>query len=73
MSLVLDMQQELAQDSVWPIYLETEQDTVAVKLNLGDALLYPGSHFKHWREAYDQSVSVVMFHFVTHDYEGILG
>ncbi len=44
----------------WPICLEVEGETQEVRLEIGDAVLYRGSEFTHWRETLPDGQSVTL-------------
>lgn len=73
-SLVLDTEPEQTREQAWPIYLELPQGVEEVRLEMGDAILYRGSRYPHWRNplASGARVSVCFFHFVDADFEGLL-
>lgn len=72
MSLVLQRELPLGQPP-WPIYLETRQGPVDVRLQPGDAVLYPGTEIPHWRPVLQaEHVDVVLFHFVSSEFQGPL-
>jgi hypothetical protein len=49
----------------WPIYLETPEGDVEVKLKAGDALIYRGCEIPHWREAFHGTQQTQVFlHYV---------
>lgn len=54
-------------DEVWPIYLQKgpDTDTVEVRLNPGDLVVYWGQEFEHWRNPYSgQTTQQIMLCFV---------
>ncbi|HEY1404838.1 MAG TPA: hypothetical protein VGB05_11965 [Pyrinomonadaceae bacterium] len=65
LSLVLDAEPELEEASAWPICVEVEGRTREVRLEIGDAVLYRGSEFTHWRDVLpgDQSVTLLFCFF----------
>jgi hypothetical protein len=65
LSLVVDAEPELERERAWPINLEVEGRTEEVRLEIGDAVLYRGSEFAHWRDALpdDQSVTLLFCFF----------
>lgn len=73
-SLVLDTEPEQAREHAWPIYLELPHGVEEVRLEMGDAILYRGSRYPHWRNplASGVKVSVCFFHFVDADFDGLL-
>jgi hypothetical protein len=73
-SLVLDTDPELQVTSSWPLYLEVRGEPHAVRLAMGDYVLFRGTHTPHWREAQPagHSSTVCFFHFVSKDFEGSL-
>ncbi|HEY0099793.1 MAG TPA: hypothetical protein VGB76_12675 [Pyrinomonadaceae bacterium] len=60
LSLVVDAEPELERASAWPINLEVEGRTEEVRLEIGDAVLYRGSEFTHWRETLPEGQSVTL-------------
>lgn len=56
----------LAQDSPWPLYLETPQDRIArLELEPGDAVMYLGCEADHWREFHTGEFHIQVFlHYV---------
>ncbi|HYP01195.1 MAG TPA: hypothetical protein VER76_13465 [Pyrinomonadaceae bacterium] len=65
LSLVVDAEPELEEASAWPICMEVEGRTHEVRLEIGDAVLYRGSEFTHWRNVLpaDQSVTLLFCFF----------
>jgi hypothetical protein len=50
---------------VWPLYLESDRQTIAVELDPGDALIYKGIELPHWRETFEGERQVQVFlHYV---------
>ena len=50
---------------IWPIYLESDGQTLAVELEPGDALIYKGMELPHWRETFEGERQVQVFlHYV---------
>lgn len=50
---------------LWPIYLESQGSSVAVELDVGDALVYRGMDLPHWREPLPEGLwCQLFFHFV---------
>ncbi len=74
LSLVLDMQGPRGEPEPWPIYLELDGRPVAVRLQVGDGLVYSGTEIWHWREALPagQRAIVCFYHFVPHGFTGSL-
>ena len=60
LSLVVDTEPELDLESAWPINLEVEGSTREVRLEIGDAVLYRGSEFTHWRDVLPAGQSVTL-------------
>jgi hypothetical protein len=60
LSLVVDTEPELDLESAWPINLEVEGQTREVRLEIGDAVLYRGSEFTHWRDVLPEGQSVTL-------------
>ncbi|MCM3905987.1 MAG: hypothetical protein ND866_30250 [Pyrinomonadaceae bacterium] len=53
---------------VWPLFLETGNNTISVELEPGDALIYKGIEIPHWREAFEGERQVQVFlHYVRKD------
>jgi len=51
--------------SIWPLYVESGQRTIAVELEAGDALIYKGTELPHWREEFEGERQVQVFlHYV---------
>lgn len=73
-SLVLDTDPEIQVASSWPLYLEVRGEPRAVRLAMGDYILFRGTHTPHWREAQPEghNSTVCFFHFVSQDFEGSL-
>lgn len=71
-SLMIDPQPESAAD--WPLCLEKPEGVVGIFLQSGDAALYQGRRWPHWRPDLvpDQKVTVALMHFVPIDFEGDL-
>ncbi|HEX9917850.1 MAG TPA: hypothetical protein VGA87_01720, partial [Pyrinomonadaceae bacterium] len=60
LSLVLDGEPELEEAGAWPICVEVEGQTREVRLEIGDAVLYRGSEFTHWRDVLPDGQSVTL-------------
>lgn len=60
LSLVLDAEPESELEHAWPINLEVEGRTEEVRLEIGDAVLYRGSEFTHWRDVLPEGQSVTL-------------
>ena len=60
LSLVVDAEPELDLEHAWPINLEVEGSTQEVRLEIGDAVLYRGAEFTHWRETLPDGQSVTL-------------
>jgi hypothetical protein len=60
LSLVVDTEPELDVESAWPINLEVEGRKAEVRLEIGDAVLYRGSEFTHWRDVLPEGQSVTL-------------
>ncbi|MEH6418616.1 DUF6817 domain-containing protein [Pseudomonas sp. CGJS7] len=53
---------------LWPIFLEHAGESVAVELDVGDALIYRGMDLPHWREPLESGFwCQLFFHFVDAD------
>ncbi|HEX8128610.1 MAG TPA: hypothetical protein VF527_05860 [Pyrinomonadaceae bacterium] len=60
LSLVVDAEPELDERRAWPICIEVEGRTREVRLEIGDAVLYRGSEFTHWRDVLPAGQSVTL-------------
>ncbi|HEX8423287.1 MAG TPA: hypothetical protein VF634_07745 [Pyrinomonadaceae bacterium] len=60
LSLVVDAEPELDAERAWPINLEVAGRTEEVRLEIGDAVLYRGSEFTHWRDVLPDGQSVTL-------------
>jgi hypothetical protein len=60
LSLVVDAEPELEEARAWPICLEVEGQTREVRLEIGDAVLYRGSEFTHWRDVLPDGQTVTL-------------
>jgi hypothetical protein len=60
LSLVVDAEPETDSERAWPICLEVDGRTEEVRLEIGDAVLYRGSEFTHWRETLPDGQSVTL-------------
>lgn len=60
LSLVVDSEPELNLEAAWPICVEVEGRTAEVRLEIGDAILYRGSEFTHWRDTLPAGQSVTL-------------
>jgi hypothetical protein len=60
LSLVVDTEPELDLERAWPINLEVEGRTEEVRLEIGDAVLYRGAEFAHWRDELPANRSVTL-------------
>jgi hypothetical protein len=74
LSLVLDAEPELEEARAWPICMEVEGRAREVRLEIGDAVLYRGSEFAHWRDVLPagQSVTLLFCFFSPDDEEGTM-
>lgn len=73
-SLAIDADPETDAETAWPIYLRARNRTAAVRLELGDALIYRGTDVPHWRKELGKGKSVTMglLHFVAKTFRGPL-
>jgi hypothetical protein len=60
LSLVVDAEPETEEAGAWPICVEVEGRTREVRLEIGDAVLYRGSEFTHWRDVLPDGQSVTL-------------
>jgi hypothetical protein len=60
LSLVVDADPELEEADAWPICVEVDGQTREVRLEIGDAVLYRGSEFTHWRDVLPAGQSVTL-------------
>ncbi|HZG51003.1 MAG TPA: hypothetical protein VEZ40_02605 [Pyrinomonadaceae bacterium] len=60
LSLVVDAEPESEAARAWPICLEVEGRAREVRLEIGDAVLYRGSEFTHWRDVLPDGQSVTL-------------
>jgi hypothetical protein len=60
LSLVVDAEPELEEARAWPICMEVEGRAREVRLEIGDAVLYRGSEFAHWRDVLPEGQSVTL-------------
>jgi hypothetical protein len=60
LSLVVDAEPELEEQRAWPICVEVDGRTREVRLEIGDAVLYRGSEFTHWRDVLPDGQSVTL-------------
>lgn len=69
-SLAIDAAPELDAGSAWPLHLEIGGRPRAVRLGLGDAVLYQGTRTPHWRAAQPRGHTsfVCSFHFCPADF-----
>lgn len=69
-SVMVDPQPEVAATLTWPLFIQFPETLVEARLEPGDAILYKGTDFPHWREDLppDHRVTVSLFHFVDQDY-----
>lgn len=61
--------------SGWPLYIKHGEETTAVALEVGDAVLYSGTRDLHWREVMPSNLELVLgvfLHFVPYDFTGSL-
>jgi hypothetical protein len=72
-SLILDGDPLPEISNAWPLFLESNGQPAAVRLGVGDAVIYSGTDVTHWREPQGQTrTSGVFLHFVPPDFEGTL-
>jgi len=56
--------------TIWPLFLETSENSIRVELEPGDALIYKGIELPHWREPFEGERQVQVFlHYVRQDGE----
>jgi hypothetical protein len=74
LSLLIDTDPEKEPGDSWPIFLEAGGQTRAVRLEMGDGLLYRGTDIPHWREALGdgETNTLILCHFVPEDFAGDL-
>jgi hypothetical protein len=73
-SLLIDTNPEVEISDSWPLYLEIDGQAEAIRLEMGDAVLYSGTRIPHWRDALPEgnTVTVISCHFVSTDFKGSL-
>ncbi|MBT9545395.1 MAG: hypothetical protein IV090_08400 [Candidatus Sericytochromatia bacterium] len=71
-SMMIDPQPESLEN--WPLCLEKPEGVVGIMLASGDAALYQGRRWPHWRPDLEpgQRVTVALMHFVPQEFEGDL-
>jgi hypothetical protein len=71
LSLLIDTNPEMGFSDSWPICLEIEKEVKAVRLEMGDGVLYRGTEIPHWRDALPEghTVTLVFCHFVPIDFK----
>jgi hypothetical protein len=74
LSLLIDTNPEMDLSDSWPIYLEIEKEVKAVRLEMGDGVLYRGTDIPHWRDALadGHTVTLIFCHFVPVDFQDSL-
>ena len=74
-TLLIDSTPEPAEQSPWPIKLDTSRGTVAIWQYLGEALLYRGRRLPHHRDRLPQGCSStsLLLHYVDRGFTGPLG
>lgn len=73
-SLALDGEPELGRADGWPLFIENGDAKHAVRLGLGDGVLYRGTKSPHWRDPQQAGHSSTwgFFHFVPAEFSGAL-
>jgi hypothetical protein len=73
-TLCLDFSPEPAQQTPWPIKLDTATGAVTVYQSLGDGLAYRGTRLPHYRDvlAEGHTSTSIFFHYVAADFKGSL-
>lgn len=73
-SLLIDADPDREVSDSWPIYLEVGHETKAIRLEMGDGLLYRGTEIPHWREKLGdgETATLMLCHFVPEDFAGDL-
>jgi hypothetical protein len=71
MSVPLDTQPEINREHAWPIFVETDSETVlSASLGMGDAVLM-NPQMPHWREMLEESsLGIVFLWFIPANYSG---
>ena len=71
LSLLIDTNPEMGLSDSWPINLEIEKEVKAVRLEMGDGVLYRGTDIPHWRDALTEghTVTLIFCHFVPFDFK----
>ncbi|SRR6266545_5730124 len=74
LSLLIDANPEMELSDSWPIYLDVEKQVKAIRLEMGDGVLYRGTEIPHWRDALpDGHIATLIFcHFVPVDFQECL-
>jgi hypothetical protein len=69
-SVMVDPVPEEAPTLTWPLFIQFPETLVEAHLEPGDAILYKGTDFPHWREDLPPGhrATVSLFHFVHQDY-----
>ena len=53
---------------IWPIFIETNGETIVIELEQGDALIYSGVEIPHWREEFEGEYQIQVFlHYIRED------
>lgn len=72
LSVMIDPQPEEPPTLNWPLHIQLPEVHVEARLEPGDAILYQGTEYWHWREPLPpgNKATVTLFHFVSQDYVG---
>ena len=73
-SLCLDYWPEPANETPWPLQLQTEEGNVSIFQGIGDGLIYRGRSLSHWRGRLPQGhmSTSIFFHYVPAEFSGSL-
>jgi hypothetical protein len=74
LSVLFDAKPELARREAWPIWVRVRDRARAIRLEVGDGVLYAGRRVEHWREPQPagHTSTVCFFHFVDEQFAGEL-
>jgi hypothetical protein len=73
-SLLLDTRGKAAASASWPFYMKTHGKNRAVRLDLGDTVIYRGQSTPHWRPRLPSGLrqTLALFHYVPIEFTGSL-
>lgn len=67
-TITIGYPEEISFENIWPVYIQKDNKKIKCVLDKGDALLYAGCQYEHWRDPIDYEWHAQLFiHYVDKD------